>query len=152
MYHVAEQEQINIRWWDFVPPVLGLYWAPHGRRPVIGLDNSLKDQHRLLRCVMAEELGHHFTTFNNCTKNACFNYRNRVDVSQLEFKALSWASQYLIPFDQLCKAVRCGITEPHKLANHFDVTEEMIYFRLFLPDCMWYWAINSPITIEDNWA
>ena len=136
MYFVAEQEKINIRWWDFVPPVLGLYWAPRGRQPVIGLDNSLEFQSRLLRCVMAEELGHHFTTSTQCINNVCFNYRDRLDVSKIEFKALRWAALYLIPLDQLDKSIRLGVLEPLELAEQFDVTEKMVNFRLSLPDFM----------------
>ena len=44
----------SVRWWDFIPPVLGLYWAPQGMQPVIGLDKSLENEPRLLRCVMGK--------------------------------------------------------------------------------------------------
>jgi Zn-dependent peptidase ImmA (M78 family) len=145
MMHVAKRENINIRWWNFAPPILGLYWAPHNRQPVIGLDNSLRNQQRLLRCVMAEELGHHFTSSAECKENACFNYENRLDVSMIEFKALAWAARYLVPLNQLYKTVRLGITDPPEIANIFDITEEMVYFRLILHDCKWYWLMVGKI-------
>jgi len=146
---VAEQEKINIRWWDFVPPVLGLYWAPRGKQPVIGLDNSLEDKPRLLRCVMAEELGHHFTTSTKCINNVCFNYRDRLDISQVEFKALRWAALYLIPLDHLDKSIRHGVIESWELAEQFDVTEKMVKFRLSLPDFKRYCELISPTTYTD---
>lgn len=132
MYILAEQEEVNIRWWDFIPPVLGLYWAPQGMQPVIGLDKSLKNEPRLLRCVMAEELGHHFTTSTKCLHNVCFNYSDRLAISRVEYRALRWAARYLISSDQLDKSIKSGIIEPWELAEHFNVTEEMLNFRLGL--------------------
>ena len=94
---------------------------------------------------MAEELGHHFTSTTECKENACFNYENRLDVSMIEFMALTWAAQYLIPVDDLYHTVRYGITEAKDLAEHFNVTEEMIYFRLILHDCKWYWMMVGKV-------
>jgi len=130
MYMIAERENIEIEWQEFIPPVRGLYWAPQGIPPVIWLDKSLEYNHRLLRCVMAEELGHHFTTAGDCLCRTYFNYRDRLAVSRAEYRALRWAAEYLIPKKRLHKALRAGNDTLWGLAEIFDVTEEMMRFRL----------------------
>ncbi|NSW83353.1 MAG: hypothetical protein HPY90_08775 [Syntrophothermus sp.] len=92
LFDLAEQEGIIVRWWDFIPPVRGLYWAPKDLPPVIGLDNSLQYDHRTLRCVLAEELGHHFTASVNRT--FC-SYRDRIWFSREELRAHRWVALYL---------------------------------------------------------
>jgi len=130
MYSVAQQEGIEIEWWNFVPPILGMYWAPSDLPPVIFLDNSLEHNTRLLRCVMAEELGHHFTLDRDCLCRTYFNYRDRLAVSRAEYRALRWAAKYLIPADKLEHTIKRGYREIWELAEHFEATEEMVAFRL----------------------
>ena len=132
MYIIAEHENINIRWWNFDPPVLGVYWAPEGKCPVIGLDKCLEHNTKLLRTVFAEELGHHFTAADNCINNVCLNYRGRLRVSRCEYWALKWAAYYLMPEEELGIALRTGYIENWDLSDYFNVTEELARFRLGL--------------------
>lgn len=132
MYELADQHGINIRWCDFAPPIRGMYWDSAIKPPVIFLDNSLEKNIRLLRCVMAEELGHHFTLDRDCLCRTYFNYRDRLTVSRAEYRALRWAAEYLIPMRQLDKALKKGTDTLWNLAELFDVTEEMMEFRLNL--------------------
>jgi len=132
MYAIAEREGINIRWWDFAPPLRGLYWAPKDLPPVIALDNALENNTPLLRSIFAEELGHHFTLDRAAICRTYFNYRDRLAVSRAEYRAWKWAAEYLIPKKQLRKALRNGNGTLWDLAELFDVTEEMMEFRLKL--------------------
>ncbi|MEN6325837.1 MAG: ImmA/IrrE family metallo-endopeptidase [Syntrophomonas sp.] len=132
MYEIAAQEGIEVEWQDFIPPVRGIYWAPGEIPPVIWLDNSLKENTWLLRCVMAEELGHHFTLDRHCICQTYFNYRDRLDTSKAEYRALRWAAQHLMPLDNLRLAFKNGFKEPWQLADRFNVTEEMVRFRIRL--------------------
>lgn len=132
MFNIAEREGINIRWCNFEPPIRGMYWDPIVKRPAIFLDKSLEHNNRLLRCVMAEELGHHFTLDRDCLTRTYFNYRDRLAVSRAEHRAWKWAAEYLVPMDRLVQAARSGVVEKWELADYFDVTEEMVEFRLGL--------------------
>lgn len=38
-----------------------------------------------------------------------------------------WAIKKLLPFDEMKAAMRTGHTEPHQLAEYFDVTEEFVH-------------------------
>ncbi len=63
------------------------------------------------------------------------NYHERLSVGKVEYKAMRWATETLIPIEYLRIAI---LQEKHwtnwVLAEYFDVTIEMIDFRLQLPD------------------
>lgn len=134
MMLIAGNEGIRVRCWSFEPPVLGIYWAAQDMPPYIGLDKSLMSESPLTRCVMAEELGHHFTTFGDTLTRTYFHYSDRLNTSQAEFRAYKWAARYLMPKDRIERAFCKGIIERWELAEYFDVTEMMVNFRLRLPD------------------
>lgn len=123
-------EGIAVYWFHFKPPVRGIYWCPDGIRPAIGLDHSLERNRRELRCVLSEEVGHHYTTGGNCLTKTFYSFRDRIQTSIEERRAMEWAATYLIPETQLIKAFKKNITTVWELAEYFDVTEEMVNFRL----------------------
>jgi len=132
---LVESEGIIIRWWKLMPSFLGLYYRRQGVPPFIALDYSLEQNPRLMRCVLAEELGHHFTS-----RDGIHLVRNRNDVlkriliSMTEFRALEWAANYLIPENDLDDAMSSAghINFIKNLAEQFNVTEKMMLFRLEL--------------------
>ncbi len=130
----ADEQGIIVEYWDFEPPLEAVYWSAPGVPPVIGLSRALFSNRAHFRCVLAEELGHHFTSVGSAIPQTFFHYRDRLLVSKTEYMALKWAALELIPLDKLYEAVRKGVRERWELAEHFDVTEEMIDFRVQLPD------------------
>lgn len=137
LFQLAEREGIIIEWWDFEPPLEAVYWAVPGLPPVIGLANSLDYAPRAyFRCVLAEEIGHHFTSVGYRISRTYFHYRDRIEVSRTEHQALRWAARWLMPLDKLLWAFRKGVFEVWDLAEYFDVTEDMVMFRLNLPDVL----------------
>lgn len=136
MFELADQEGVNIRWYNFVQPIRGMYWDPIVKPPVIFLDNTLAKNNRLLRCVMAEELGHHFTLDRDCLYRTYYNYRDRLDVSRAEYRALRWAAKHLIPQEKLEKLIRSGIVQKWEIAEAFNVVEELIPYRMAMPDAV----------------
>jgi len=131
---LAEKEGIRVEYWDFQPPLEAVYLALPGLPSVIGLSRSLFDNRAHFRCVLAEELGHYFTTVGDAVPKTHYHYHNRLEISRAEYRALRWAAQYLIPLDKLLKAARRGVCEKWMIAEYFDVTDEMVDFRLKLPD------------------
>lgn len=133
---LADHEGIKVEYFDFAPPVNGLYWAEEGLPPVIGLDRSLSSNTPLLRCVLAEELGHHFTTVGDRIPKTYYSQSDRLLVSKAEYKALRWAAIYLMPRPELYNAFDNGIISTWELADYFNVTEDMVRFRCqLLPNC-----------------
>ncbi|MDK2816207.1 MAG: hypothetical protein PWR22_836 [Moorella sp. (in: firmicutes)] len=131
---IAEREGIVIDYWDFKPPLQAVYWTEPGIPPIIGLSWTLLNNRPLFRCILAEELGHHFTTVGDAIPKTYYNYSDRLMVSRAEYRALKWAALYLMPLNKLVQAFKEGIVERWELAEYFDVTEQMVDFRLKLPD------------------
>lgn len=135
LFNLTEKEGIDIEWWDFKPPLEAVYWALPGLPPIIGLSNQLKHESTAyFRCVLAEEIGHHYTTVTNAIPQTFFHYRDRLEVSRAEYRALRWAANYLMPKEELNEAIEKGIKEVWELAEFFNVTEDIVRFRLGLPD------------------
>ena len=132
MLQLAKDEGIEVELFDFIPPVRGIYYAENSMSPIIGLDSTLTRDTPLLRCILAEELGHHFTTSGCFIPRQFYNYSDRLHISKIEFKAIKWAANYLIPENDLLDVISSGLYEPWELAEHFNVTEEFAIFRLRL--------------------
>lgn len=127
----AEANGIRVEYWDFAPPLEAVYWsAPElGIPPVIGLSRSLFSCRAHFRTVLAEELGHHFTSARDGLPKTFFHYKDRLEVKREEYRALKWAANFLIPQDKLREAVKKGIREDWELAEHFEVDECLVIFR-----------------------
>lgn len=133
LLRMAEEQGVLVEFWDFSPPVEGIYISEPGTPPVIGLSNSIRTRAHF-RCILAEELGHHFTTVGSCLPASHFLYSDRLEISRAEHRALRWAARYLMPLDKLQRALWHGARETWALAELFCVTEEMVRFRLGLPE------------------
>lgn len=131
---LSEELGIDVEFWDFEPPLDAVYWSVPGAPPMIGISRRLLSTPILLRCVLAEEIGHYFTTVGDALPKTYFHYSRRLDVSRAEYRAWRWAALYLIPLSALIKCLNNGICEIWDLAEYFDVTEQLMKFRLELPD------------------
>lgn len=134
MLDIAEKNGIKVEYWDFSPPLEAVYWAHPHLPPYIGISRSICSRRAHLRCVLAEELGHHFTTSGNSIPKVYFHYRDRLEISKAEYKAIRWGALYLMSKAKIRQAVKRGVQEIWEFAECFDVTEEMVKFRFELPD------------------
>jgi Zn-dependent peptidase ImmA (M78 family) len=134
LVNLANELGIDVEFWDFEPPLDAVYWSIPGMPPVIGIAEHLLNKPRLLNCIMAEELGHHYTTTGDALPKTHFHYANKLKISRAEYRALRWAAQYLIPLEKLDECNFNRIFTVWDLADYFDVTEEFMTFRLGLPD------------------
>lgn len=75
-------------------------------------------------CVLAEELGHHFTTPMNLF-SAC-----KTNQSKYEHCALAWAVNELVPLHRLVDGWKSGATDRWELAEYLDVTESFLHQAL----------------------
>lgn len=131
MLKLADSENIVVEKFDFAPPLRGIYICQPNRAPTIGLASSL-DSIAERRSIMAEELGHHFTTGSYCLCREFYNYSVRQNIDKIEYKALRWAANYLISDDELLDAFYEGIDDARSLAERFSVMPEIIRLRIKL--------------------
>ena len=111
---IAEYEGIEIHEIELPERIKGLYY-----------DNSIVINKRLLtnkerKCVLAEELGHFFTSIGDI-----LNLKIESNKKQ-EIRARNWAIQKLVPFDELILAHQQGYVSVYELAEYFDVTEDFM--------------------------
>ena len=133
LYSLAETENIKVDFFDFGNTnIKGIYYVDDNMPPTIGLDVSLKNNTPLFRSVFAEELGHHFTSAGFGIPKQFYNYSERLVIDRIEYKALRWAANYLIPENDLLDALRDCIETQGELAEHFRVVPEIIKIRLKL--------------------
>ena len=131
LLRLAEREGVIVEYWDLKDPLEAIYWYEAGRA-TIGLSESLLNNRAHYRTVFAEELGHHFTTARDCFPDTYFHYRDRVNISREECRALKWAATHLISEDRLYLAFQKNVHEPWRLASYFGVDESLVVFRLRL--------------------
>ena len=78
-------------------------------------------------CVLAEELGHHYTTIGNIMDQTITENRKQ------ERRARIWAYTKMIPLADLIQSHQDGCQNSYEIAEHLEVTEE------FLIDCLNYY-------------
>lgn len=76
------------------------------------------------KCILAEELGHYYTSYGNITDQT--DIRNR----KQEMVARRWAVKRLITLENLIDAFNNGVRNKHELAEHLEVTEEFLHIAL----------------------
>ena len=75
-------------------------------------------------CVLAEELGHHYTSVGNILDQSDPNNRKQ------EILARTWAYDGLIGLSRIIDAYKYGCQNRYEIAEYLEVTEE------FLQDCI----------------
>lgn len=123
LFQLADYEGIAIEWRD-MHHVQGIYlYTPGVYKPVIALSNTLHTQERKLRCVLAHELGHHFTTSGHYIIAA--NSTSSIYATKNENLATKWAVNLLIPTDIFLECIKNNMNA-YELCNYFYVLPEFI--------------------------
>lgn len=71
-------------------------------------------------CVLAEELGHHYTTVGNILDQSSVSNKKQ------ELRARMWAYNKLIGLMGIIKSYEHGCQSYHEMAEYLDVTEEFL--------------------------
>ena len=115
----AEAKGIFIE--DLSLPETGSMTVRMGAIYIIGIDTGdmTEAQHRT---HLAHEMGH-------CETGAVYDIAVPLETrSRCEFRANKWAIKKLLPKEELEQAFRQGLVEIWQLAEHFDVTEDLVRF------------------------
>ncbi|OHW63130.1 hypothetical protein EUAN_09140 [Andreesenia angusta] len=84
----------------------------------IAINSKLTDVEK--SCVIAEELGHHYTTAGDILD------QSEVSNRKLEKVARNWGYEKLVGLIDLVNAYKSGVRNRHELAEFLEVTEEFI--------------------------
>lgn len=92
-------------------------------------------------CVLAEELGHHYTSIGNIIDMSDFQNRKQ------ERQARLWAYNKLIGLRRIIDAYKYGCQSRHDIAEYLEVTED------FLAECIsCYRSKYGVCTTVDNYT
>lgn len=97
-----------------------------------GLNSTKKN------CVLAEELGHYYTTVGNIVE-----LKNQSDIKQ-EHRARVWAYEKLIPISNIIKCFEANCQTSYDFASHLGVTEE------FLKNTLTYYKQKYGLFVKHN--
>jgi Zn-dependent peptidase ImmA (M78 family) len=124
--------------------ILGYYYSDKNYN-IILLNQSIKNNERLYRCVLAEELGHYRITIGDITPRKYMCYKDRLTVDKQELLALRWATDFLIPSQMIIEALKTrAVNTFSELVDYFYVTKEFLMYKLeFMSKENSVWHIDS---------
>ena len=130
IYNLIEEENIILEEVNFNQSnIEGIYFKVPGLSPTIGIHKNIVTDTRKYISVLAEELGHHFTSIGDLSAE-CVTYNQKINKSRQEKRARIWAANYLISDEEINRAIIQNIGNIYALSIHFNVTEEIIKYKL----------------------
>lgn len=162
---------MNTRSWEAYEKYIRFTATNEGKQHFYGLDNlpmntlgyfqssesgdyiiindciAIQNDDALLKCVLAEEIGHYFTTIGRNEPLNTNTYHNRMMIEKQEIKALKWATDYLIDTDLLIDYLADHtLAKVPDIADHFHVTEKFTIRKLeFMKRKDDFWKLRDQI-------
>jgi len=110
----AENECIEVIEISFKGKIKGLYY-----NRVIAINKHIETTAEKT-CILAEELGHYYTSAGNILD------QSKIENRKQERRARTLAYQKLVPLDKLVLAYKEGIRTKYELAEFLGVTEQFL--------------------------
>lgn len=130
LYNLANKHNIQIHFFDLTATgCLGLNIEKENMPSMIFLDNSLKKDKNKHIEVLAEELGHYFTTVGTSVGNIK-TYSDKLELNKVENKADKWATNFLVTDEEIISLVNKNITDINEMAEILSVPYEIILKKL----------------------
>lgn len=131
IFNIIKNQNIIIEETDFKnSKAKGLYLKLIDFPPVIALDKSILPYRSLFLSILAEELGHHFTTQGNLLKESN-SYSDKLAKNKKESLAKKWAANFLISDEEFVQALNLCISNSFDMCDYFDVTNEILQYKIF---------------------
>ncbi len=130
IYNLIEKENIILEEVKFKQNnIQGIYFKVPGLSPTIGIHKNIVSDTKKYISILSEELGHHFTSIGDLSAE-CITYTQKLNRSRQERRARMWAANYLISDEEINGAILQNICSIYALSIHFNVTEEIIKYKL----------------------
>ena len=151
MDEIIEKSQIILEFAPLPDQVLGYYTFDNGYY-IILVNDSIKNDEKLYRTVLAEEIGHYRTTIGDITPRKYMCYSKRIQIDKKELLALKWATDFLIPTDMLLEKIKKEtILNIHDLMDYFQVTKAFFMQKLeFMAKQQPVWDIDQKRSLYLN--
>ena len=115
LYNLANKHNIQIHFFDLtITGCLGLNIEKENMPSMIFLDNSLKKDKNKHIEVLAEELGHFFTSVGISVGNIK-TYSDKLELNRVENKADKWATDFLITDEEIINLINKNTTDINEM-------------------------------------
>jgi len=123
--------------------ILGYYYCD-GNYYVILINEKIRGDEKLYRCVLAEEIGHYRTTIGDITPRKYCD-RDRLKIDKMELLALKWATEFIVPTEKLLESLKeFKLPSIDMLVDQFQVTYDFMLQKLeFMSKQNCIWDIDS---------
>ena len=151
IFHIINKEHIVLEYLNINnTDIDGIYIKLPYTPPTIAIKSCLQNDHKKYISVLSEELGHHFTTTGDLTIKSK-NYSERLYKNKKERKAKIWAANFLISDSEFVQALNNCIILIPEMAEHFQVTEEIINYKIssLISDEIKYMNIRTAFMLKD---
>lgn len=144
IFALAHEQHISITLVPLPQKIQGLY-SYCETNPQIAINQNLSEESPEYRSILAEELGHHFTSSGETHPQTGMAYYNRIQHDRIESRATKWAADFLIPTELLLRRIEdCSVSCIHELADAFQVTIELMQHKLYFMSCKaFYWPLSD---------
>ncbi|MFA6309472.1 MAG: ImmA/IrrE family metallo-endopeptidase [Clostridia bacterium] len=124
--------------------IFGYYYCD-GNYKIILMNQSIKNDERLYRSVLAEEIGHHMTTYGDITQRKHSHYCTDNAINKQEDRSIKWATDFLIPTKSLIAELK-----DRNLNSPYDLEDSFLVTRQFLMKKFMQMAYEKPIWELDS--
>lgn len=122
--HIILEEGLRFKY-----DIQGIYFKVPSLNPTIGISSLIVNNSKKYISVLAEELGHHFTTLGDLTAE-CISYSQKIYNCKKEKKARMWAANFLISDSEFVQALYNCKSNIQDMSDHFNVTDEIIKYKV----------------------
>lgn len=118
LFNLAEQNNIEVHYAE-LPQCISVAFSVADSQH-IGMDYSLISSPELEKTCLAHEIGH-------CVTGSLYDIGSPYEVrAKNEYKANKWAVHYLIPFEDLKRAILSGYTETWEISDYLNVPQSLV--------------------------
>lgn len=103
----------------------GIYFKVEDLPPVIAIEESIVKYTAIYISLLAEELGHHFTTQGNLLETSK-DYSEKLSKNKKENIARKWAANFLLSDDDFVQALLSCISNKYEMCEYFNITYETL--------------------------
>lgn len=129
IYTLIEECNIILEYHNLPNDVLGIYHGDENFDLII-INRYIEGNEMLHRIILAEELGHYFTTIGNNIPKKYIKKRGRLNIDICEQKAMRWSLNYLVPTKALIDYInQQDNTTLEDCCNYFEVPMDLMTIK-----------------------
>ena len=122
----ALQHDIKVTYASLPKRIKGLYCEDYDISPIIALNKHYIENSKEETCIVAEELGHYYTSSGDLLDEAA----DMTVVRKQEEKARRWAAKRIISLNDIIKAYEYGARTQQEFAEYLETTEDFLCWAI----------------------